>query len=550
MMGTAPVLAATALDAVASAATAGDVVVDLSAQRQTIRGFGGINHPVWIDDLTPPQRETAFGNGSNQLGFSVLRIFISENRADWSRGLETARRAIEHGAIVFASPWNPPTDMIETVPVTRKQGNGTTYQAETETTLVDAAVANSADGFTGSGFVEFHAATGASLQWNGVIIGSTGRKNLEFRYALESGTRHLDVYVDGAKAESEVAFEATGSWSTWAKKSIQVPMTAGTATVRVVTTGTGGPNIDSLNAAGLIEDPDGRRLRHDKYDAYARHLNDFNAFMQSQGVDLYALSIQNEPDFGHDWTWWTNEEILRFMKENAGSIDTKVIAPESFQYVKDVSDPILNDPEALANLDILGTHLYGTKVADFPYPLFKQKGAGKELWMTEVYHPNSSSSADLWPEALDVAEHIHHAMVDAEFQTYVWWYIRRFYGPITDDGTISKRGYNMAHFSKFVRPGYVRVDATATPQPEVFTSAYTGDRGKVVVVAVSKNTSPVRQTFTLQNAPASMVSSWLTDESRNLRPQAAIDAPDGTFTADLPAQSVTTFVAEPLRPAH
>lgn len=29
-----------------------------------------------------------------------------------------------------------------------------------------------------------------------------------------------------------------------------------------------------------------------------------------------------------------------------------------------------------------------------------------------------------------------------------------------EDGTISKRGYNMAHFSKFVRPGYVRIDAT------------------------------------------------------------------------------------------
>ena len=40
-------------------------------------------------------------------------------------------------------------------------------------------------------------------------------------------------------------------------------------------------------------------------------------------------------------------------------------------------------------------------VSDFPYPLFQQKGAGKELWMTEVYVPNSdNNSADRWPEAL------------------------------------------------------------------------------------------------------------------------------------------------------
>jgi len=43
-----------------------------------------------------------------------------------------------------------------------------------------------------------------------------------------------------------------------------------------------------------------------------------------------------------------------------------------------------------------------------PYPLFEQKGAGKELWMTEVYVPNSdSNSADRWPEALEVAHNMH-----------------------------------------------------------------------------------------------------------------------------------------------
>ena len=32
----------------------------------------------------------------------------------------------------------------------------------------------------------------------------------------------------------------------------------------------------------------------------------------------------------------------------------------------------------------------------------KQRGAGKELWMTEVYYPNSNAnSGDAWPEALD-----------------------------------------------------------------------------------------------------------------------------------------------------
>lgn len=289
---------------------------------------------------------------------------------------------------------------------------------------------------------------------------------------------------------------------------------------------------------------DARRLRYDMYGAYAQHLNDFYRFMKDNGVDLYALSVQNEPDYAHGWTWWTPEEMIRFLRENAGSIGTKVIAPESFQYVKSFSDPILNDPEALANLDVFGAHLYGTPYEDFPYPLFEEKGEGKELWMTEVYHPNSSDSADLWPQALEVGEHIHHALVDAEFQAYVWWYIRRYYGPMREDGLISKRGANMAHFSKFVRPGYVRIDVASNPRPNVYVSAYKGDDGTVALVAVNTGTAHVAQRFTVENTASSRVSSWLTDETRNLEPQRGGKVADDSFTGRLPAESVTTFVIE------
>ena len=41
---------------------------------------------------------------------------------------------------------------------------------------------------------------------------------------------------------------------------------------------------------------------------------------------------------------------------------------------------------------------------------------------------------------------------------YVWWYIRRSYGLIKENGNISKRGYCMAQYSKFVRPNDVRVE--------------------------------------------------------------------------------------------
>lgn len=389
--------------------SAADANINVNAERQVIRGFGGMNHPVWIGDLTGPQRDTAFGNGQNQLGFSILRIYVDENRNNWQREVATAKRAIEHGALVIASPWNPPSHMVET------------------------------------------------------------------------------FNRNGASA---------------------------------------------------------KRLRYNQYAAYAQHLNDFVTFMKNNGVNLYAISVQNEPDYAHEWTWWTPQEILRFMRENAGSINARVIAPESFQYLKNISDPILNDPQALSNMDILGAHLYGTQISQLPYPLFKQKGGGKELWMTEVYYPNSdNNSADRWPEALGVSEHIHHSMVEGDFQAYVWWYIRRSYGPMKEDGMISKRGYNMAHFSKFVRPGFVRIDATKSPEPNVFVSAYKGNN-QVVIVAINKNNAGVNQHFVMQNGTASQASRWITSSNSNLQPGTDLNISGNQFWAHLPAQSVTTFVVK------
>lgn len=389
------------------AASASDAVINLSTKYQEIQGYGGMNHPSWAGDLTASQRETAFGNSTNQLGFSVLRIFIDSDSNNWYKEVATAKAAIAKGAIVFATPWNPPSNLCET-------------------------------------------------------------------------------------------FNHNG-------------------------------------------DTKAKRLRHDKYAQYANHLNNFVNYMKNNGVNLYAISMANEPDYGHDWTWWTSSEIVTFLKYYAGSINCRLIAPESFSYNKNIMEPILNDSQALANVDIMGTHLYGTQYKNFAWPLFQQKGAGKQLWMTEVYYPNSdANSADRWPEALGVSEHIHNAMIN-NMQTYVWWYIRRSYSPMKEDGTISKRGYCMAQYSKFIRRGYRRVAATANPNNGVYVSAYTGD-GKAVIVAINKGSSSINQKFTVNGQSISSVDRYRTSSNENLAKTSNLALTDNGFWAYMPANSVSTFV--------
>ncbi|WP_335992209.1 CBM35 domain-containing protein [Glycomyces sp. MUSA5-2] len=515
------------------------VLVEPKRHRQLIRGFGGMTHAGWIGELTPSQCDTVFDNGADDLGFTVLRIPVPEDTADWSADLATAQAAAAKGALVFASPWNPPDDLAETF-VRDEIPHGSQYEAE-NATLVNAHTATDTPGYQGEGYVRFDGATDASVQFENVVIGSAGTKNLAFRYSAPAGDVHVDIHVAGALVAEGVLFPRTDA-GTWVWKSIQAQMTPGQWPVQVVTTGEGGPDLDYLMAAAYTPPGEARRLRHDAYGAYADHLNAFVHHMRDNGVELYGISVQNEPDYAHEWTWWTTEEMNRFLREFAGRIDCRIIAPESFQYVKRVSDPILEDPEALENLDILGAHLYGTAVADFPYPLFEDNGADKELWMTEVYHPNSSSSANLWPEALKVAEHVHHAMVDAEFQAYVWWYIRRFYGPLLEDGTISKRGCMLAHFSKFVRPGHHRVEAQKEPQAGVFTSAYADDDGGLVIIAVNTTTAAADQSFAVKGCAVRSARRWLTDATRSIEEQPAVPGRGNGFTVPLPPESVTTFV--------
>ena len=69
------------------------VVVNPDVEYQNIQGFGGINHPEWTgSDLSSGQRQTAFGNGSNQLGMTVLRVFINPDKNQWYKAVETAKK--------------------------------------------------------------------------------------------------------------------------------------------------------------------------------------------------------------------------------------------------------------------------------------------------------------------------------------------------------------------------------------------------------------------------------------------------------------------------
>jgi glucuronoarabinoxylan endo-1,4-beta-xylanase len=296
---------------------------------------------------------------------------------------------------------------------------------------------------------------------------------------------------------------------------------------------------------------DDYRVRYDMYDEYAAHLDSFITYMQNNDVPIYGLSIQNEPDIG-EWTQWTPNEMLTFMRDYAHLISgTKVMAPESFHFNYDYSDPILNDSVSCANTDIVCGHIYGGGLAF--YPLAQQKG--KEVWMTEYLinsgNPPTDPSIDTgWTGAMQTAKSISDCMQES-MSAYVWWNIIRYYGPISDGtnnsgskGAVTKKGYVMSQFSRFIRPGDHRVDCGIFPPlSNVYATAYKDSlSSNTVIVAVNPNTSSMDMAFKVQNSTMNTCNSYTTTEFKNVFQGDVINITDNRFEFSLEASSITTFV--------
>ena len=278
----------------------------------------------------------------------------------------------------------------------------------------------------------------------------------------------------------------------------------------------------------------GGRLRLDCYDDFARHLASFVNYMAAQGAPLYAISVQNEPDVNvtYESCDYNGEEMRKFMRENAPAITTRVMAPEGCNFNRSLSDPILNDPVATANLGMICGHLYGGGLE--PYPLAREKGV--EVWMTEHLVLDTD-----WASALATGKEIHDCMA-AEMNAYVWWYIIRYYGPIDENGTVTRRGWVMSHFSRFIRPGCRRIEVTENPQPGVHLSAYT-EGTNLVIVALNTGARAAEQPFALSGSSVTALTPFVTTAEKNCIAGEAISVSDGRFTLTLEPSSITTVVS-------
>lgn len=287
----------------------------------------------------------------------------------------------------------------------------------------------------------------------------------------------------------------------------------------------------------------GGSLNQANYGNYANYLESFVTYMANHGVNLYAISMQNEPDFTatYESCNWTAQQLDTWVAQDAGVLTTRLIMPESASFTQSLSDPSLADPSAASNISIVGEHLYGSSPAYYANAV----NAGKDVWMTEHYLTPAGNSQPAIADALAAALEIHNSLTVGQYNAYVWWWVAEWsgnpnYGLVDTNNNPTYYGWAMAQFARFIRPGYVRTDVQSST-PSVYVSAYSG-AGHSVIVAINMNSSAVNQPFTIQNQALTSLIPYQTTASSTVAQQSAVTVSGGQFTYTLPAQSITTFV--------
>jgi len=304
------------------------------------------------------------------------------------------------------------------------------------------------------------------------------------------------------------------------------------------------------------------RLDPAMYANYAKYLNAYIRYATSRNVSLYAVSLQNEPDWDpqtYESCLWSADEMKSWAGDHGATAisgtTAKLMAPESFYSSQATTDALLADPKAAGNISIVGGHLYGGAPS---YPGSAEK-LGKEVWMTEHFldSVNKSDSKISWPTSIDdaiaIADEIHDGLTLAQYNAYVYWWLVNSNdstptGLISTSNTLTNFGIGMKHFSYFIRPGYLRYDTTSLPQKGVRVSSFGTPSGatdsKAVVVLVNENAVDVNLTASIHPAGRSLtaLTPYRTSATATFERQPAIGVNANAFSVLLPAKSITTLV--------
>jgi glucuronoarabinoxylan endo-1,4-beta-xylanase len=298
------------------------------------------------------------------------------------------------------------------------------------------------------------------------------------------------------------------------------------------------------------------------YNDWASSLDGYvTAFKSNVGSDLYAISIQNEPDYtaSYDSMLYTNQEFVNFIKVLGPKLAAHGVKPKlivgdysCWGNIWGLASAIQADAAAASYVDIYAVHQY--------CGLSAYQSVSHPLWETEVSDFGGFDSS--MGNGVGVAKWIEDSVTTGNATSWHYWWLTHDgdnQGLIGDSGALTKRVYAMGNFSRWIRPGWVRVGTSGGKSGLYGVSAYKNpSTGDFAIVVINDSGGPVTATFGLSGATATTVAPWVTTDtavgnigtdgnlslgSTSKGVPSSISLSSGAFTATVP-YGVTTFVGK------
>ena len=297
----------------------------------------------------------------------------------------------------------------------------------------------------------------------------------------------------------------------------------------------------------------GGHLNSSNYASWSKVLAAFPAFYKKNGgVDLYAISAQNEPDFtaSYQSCLFNSSQMVAWIDVlgpalAALSPPVKVLAAEPDNWGNiwggDGYGPaIIADSMANSFVGPIATHDYGgTSAGTYGRPAPPSNNT-HHVWETEC------TPGDTGP--ITIATMIYAAFSTGGVSGWHYWWTEALV-PNNNTSSPPAQVYALGNFSKFVRPGYYRVDVSGAPKASATTPlvvAFTNlSDGTVSIVVVNGGGAANVSFFVAGTAWPASVTPYVTTSSSKLAAGTAISVSGGRFSASLAGQSVTTFVGKP-----
>ncbi|MGH7436058.1 MAG: glycoside hydrolase family 30 beta sandwich domain-containing protein [Polyangiaceae bacterium] len=230
------------------------------------------------------------------------------------------------------------------------------------------------------------------------------------------------------------------------------------------------------------------------------------------------------------------------------NIGVKVMAPETQNACGFAGyfSAIQSNSAAWNDVNIFASHEYGCGTLPSEPSI---ASAGKEYWETEVDTGSVSGDSDGMPSALHLAQTIHDDLTKANLNAWhYWWLWAGGTSGLYDTNTKvwRKALWVMGNFSRFARPGYMRVSTSGSPPSGVAVSAYVNPSSNaLVIVAINTNTSSTSLPLYISGSAPCKLTPWETSASKNLAQGSDLTVANSRVSMTLTAQSVTTFVGLP-----